>query len=616
MRTRLLFLAISILLLAVAMWWSPDLKSIAAGLALFLLGMLSLDEGFKTFTGGVLEDMLRRGTDRTWKSLLLGAVTTTLMQSSSLVSLVTISFLSAGLIDLAAGIGVIFGANLGSTTGAWLVAAIGLKVDIAAYAMPMLTFGVVLLLQKAKPLRGVGHGLVGLGLLFLGIYYMKLGFETFSQGIDLSKFALQGVTGLVVFGLLGMLATVVLQSSHASMLLIITALSVGQVTYENALALAIGANVGTTVTAVLGSIGAGIDGKRLAMAHFLFNGLTGALAIALLPQLTWSVEQVAAFTGVQPDSYALKLAIFHTLFNLLGIVVMTPWIPLLVRLLNWLLSTPAVELAQPMYLSTSALAFPETAVRAVRQELQRLYDNGFRLITHAIGMGRGMIRSEVSLADAIATTRKVRVIDVEDFYMHHLKPLDGAILDFIVRAQRLSMNDYQARDMAALRGAGRHIVEASKAMQLLRENLAQRMLSRNPSERARYDAIRLQLASLLRQIEVFRAEDDTVFDPLALDTLMLDLRNFSTAQDAEIENLIYNQRISAAQATSLMNDSSYAVQIGTHLIEAARALFHALSGPELEAVTDIALSDPELDAIATSDASPKSSLQAVSDETA
>ncbi|CAN0606628.1 unnamed protein product, partial [Ectocarpus sp. 12 AP-2014] len=167
---------------------------------------------------------------------------------------------------------------------------------------------------KGKVLRGIGNGLLGLGLLFLGIHYMKLGFETFSQAIDLSQLAMEGALGLVVYGLVGMLATVVLQSSHASMLLIITALSVGQVTYENALALAIGANLGTTVTAVLGSLGASIDGKRLALAHFLFNGVTGALAIAVLPELSWAVDNIAQWWGIQEDSYTLKLAIFHTLF--------------------------------------------------------------------------------------------------------------------------------------------------------------------------------------------------------------------------------------------------------------------------------------------------------------
>lgn len=139
-----IFLPSILLILAYGFWVSPDFKEIAAGVAIFLFGMLFLEDGFKAFTGGVLEKLLQKTTDKTWKSLLFGVVSTTVMQSSSLVSVITISFISAGLVTLVAGIGIIFGANIGTTTGAWLVAAFGLKVKISAYAMPMLVSGIVL----------------------------------------------------------------------------------------------------------------------------------------------------------------------------------------------------------------------------------------------------------------------------------------------------------------------------------------------------------------------------------------------------------------------------------------------------------------------------------------
>ena len=271
-----------LLILAWGFWISPDFKAISAGVAIFLFGMLSLEEGFRSFTGGTLERLLRRTTSSTWKSLLFGI---TAMQSSSLVSVITISFLSAGLITLSAGIGIIFGANLGTTTGAWLIAGFGLKVDIAAYAMPMLAFGVILIFQSSKALKGFGYILAGLGFLFLGIHFMKEGFESFKATIDLSKFAVGGYPGLFLFTAVGVFATVVMQSSHATLVLIITALAAGQITYENALALAIGANVGTTITAILGSMSANEAGKRLAAAHLLFNAVTGLIAIILIYQL-------------------------------------------------------------------------------------------------------------------------------------------------------------------------------------------------------------------------------------------------------------------------------------------------------------------------------------------
>ena len=138
-------------------WISPDFKEISAGVAIFLFGMLSLEEGFKAFSGGALKKILQKSTDKTYKSIGFGIISTTVMQSSSLVSVLTISFLGAGLIGLAEGIGIIFGANIGTTTGAWLVAGFGLKVKISAYAMPMLVFGVIFIFQKSKSLKGIGY---------------------------------------------------------------------------------------------------------------------------------------------------------------------------------------------------------------------------------------------------------------------------------------------------------------------------------------------------------------------------------------------------------------------------------------------------------------------------
>ena len=161
-------LIIAILLLSYGFWISPDFKTIISGIAIFLFGMLSLQQGFRSFTGGVLAKVLRAITDSLAKRLCFGVISTMMMQSSSLLSVLVISFISAGLLDLASGIGIIFGANLGTTTGAWLVAGFGIKVNISAYAMPMLVFGVLLVLQKSKNLQGIGYILTGIGFLFLG----------------------------------------------------------------------------------------------------------------------------------------------------------------------------------------------------------------------------------------------------------------------------------------------------------------------------------------------------------------------------------------------------------------------------------------------------------------
>jgi len=155
------FLVVMIALLSYAFMQSKNLLSISAGVAIFLFGMLSLEEGFRFFAGGMLEKFLKKLTNHISKSILFGAVTTTLMQSSGLVSVIAISFISAGLIGVAQGIGIVLGGNIGTTTGAWLIAGFGLKISIATYAMPMLVFGILFIFQNSRKLKGFGYILVG-----------------------------------------------------------------------------------------------------------------------------------------------------------------------------------------------------------------------------------------------------------------------------------------------------------------------------------------------------------------------------------------------------------------------------------------------------------------------
>ena len=189
---RKFFFLVFLTLLAIILFFNPNFKTIAAGVAILLFGMIMLEEGFKVFTKGPLQNILKKATDKLYKSISLGALVTAFIQSSSLVSVITISFISAGLISLAGGIGLIFGANIGTTATAWLVAGFGLKIKISALAMPMLIFGIIFSFQKKPSVKGIGNILAGLGFFFLGIYYMKEGFDVFKEYIDLTQYAVSG----------------------------------------------------------------------------------------------------------------------------------------------------------------------------------------------------------------------------------------------------------------------------------------------------------------------------------------------------------------------------------------------------------------------------------------
>ena len=389
---RLAFIGVIFVVLGYGISQSNDFSQIAGGVAIFLFGMMALGEGFKAFTGGTLENILRRSTDRLWKSVTFGAVSTTLAQSSSLVTLISVSFLSAGLMGLYQGIGVIFGANLGTTTGAWLIAGFGLRVNISAYALPMLTFGIILIFTKSKTQVGLGYILAGIGMVFLGIHFMKEGFETISQTIDLAAYAIPGTKGLLIYTGLGIVATVVMQSSHATLVLTIAALATGQVTYENALALAIGSNVGTCVTAIMGALSANIAGKRLAAAHLMFNVAVGALALLFIHQFLWAVQVIGDFIGLARDDYTLRLAVFHTLFNVVGLVVWLPFARWMADFLERNIKSTPTSAIVPKYIGKTALLTPDTGLEAARREIHHVFDNSLEVMALALNTDPAKLR--------------------------------------------------------------------------------------------------------------------------------------------------------------------------------------------------------------------------------
>ncbi len=569
---RKLLLPVIFIILVWGFWLSPDFKVIAAGVSIFLFGMLSLENGFKVFTGGTLEKILKLSTNRLWKSLSFGIVSTTIMQSSSLVSVITISFLSAGLLGLYEGIGIIFGSNIGTTTGAWLVAGFGLKVKISAYAMPMLVFGVLLVFQKSKTLKGFGYILTGLGFLFLGIHYMKEGFDAFKESFDLARFAIAGYPGVFLFSAIGIAATVVMQSSHATLVLTITALAAGQISYENGLALAIGANVGTTITAIIGAMSANEQGKRLAVAHLIFNLVTGLIAIVFIYKMMVAVDWISVELGIAADDYTLKLAVFHTLFNLLGVLVMLPFIKRLVKFLEGLFKVKKIARTQPQFLTDSAIDFPDTANEAVRNETLRIWGNAIDIFSGVFGFKRADILGDIDL-DKIANEQKnLQPYDIDTAYMLNIKVLYSEIVTFISRAG-FSWEMEQSGEIHWLRKANQNISDAVKDTKHLQKNLNIYLNGTNSQMRKAYNRIRVELCLLIRELENTRLEPEDESTVLSLEHLKLLLDEHLSNVHAWLSHTIREELISAEMATSLMNDVSYSTNIFRNLIGMGETLF-------------------------------------------
>ncbi len=602
-RTPLARNILLIAIFAILLWGfavSPEFKEIAAGVAIFLFGMMALEDGFRAFSGGVLEKFLKASTDSLGKSLAFGVVSTTLMQSSSLVSVLTISFLSSGLITLAAGIGIIFGSNLGTTTGAWLVAGVGLKVDIAAFALPMIVFGVILVFQNAKALKGAGYVLAGVGFLFLGIDYMKTGFSTFQESLDLSQYAMTGFAGVLVYALIGVFATVVMQSSHATLILSITALAAGQITYENSLAIAIGANVGTTVTAVIGSLSADVNGKRLALAHLVFNLTTAAIAIAFINQLAVFVDNISAFVGIAEDDYTLKFATFHTVFNVIGVAIMIPFIGKLTEALMRLAKEPKREVSEPYFLNEAALEFPDTAIKTLAAEAVHVFSNCVGVICEGLGLNLDEIRAGKDPAQVVADYGPPADVNIDLLYSNKIKELHNAFEAFAIRSSETALAPEQSVALDALKRAIRDGVQAVKDVKHLQKNLLVYSRSDHTEMRREYDTMRIGVARILRAIVGMREDPERSKEQLQ--TLYEALRNENIVENGTLDQMIRENKITSQMATSLINDSSYALSVSRRILDAvlmvhsdglsdliaeARTEFDShLSGMEARAVSD------------------------------
>ncbi len=558
---------------AYLLFFSNDAQTIIAGVAIFLIGMVFMEDGFKLFSGGMLERVLEKSTNTVPKAIGTGFIATAIVQSSSLLTIIVISFLSAELITLSGAIGIIFGSNIGTTATAWIVSAFGVKIKIAHYAMPMLIFGVLFRFKNDKSYQGVGNILIGLGFVFLGIGYMKEGFEVMKAGLNLAQFAMEGYLGVFVYISIGALATVVIQSSSATMALIITAVATGQIEYINALSLAIGANIGTTVTAIIGSLSSNFNGKRLAIAHFIFNMVTGFIAIVFLYQLADFVDVLALSLGIGDEDYAMKLALFHTIFNVIGVLAVAPFTAKLVVFLKGLFKEKRQGISRAKYLDKVVVEVPEAAIAALKKEIIHLYDNASEVLSHALSLHR---HRYIGMGDEISRVveSSVKQIDtnIDEFYQHKIKVLYGDIINYATISQE-NMSVEEQEKIYALKIACRDIVETIKDVKELQKNINRFLKSKNKYIRGEYNFLREGIAKILDSIHILRNSDDDFEIFAKIKVLQEDFNKLDLIGNARVDKLIREGKIEAKMTTSLINDSAYAYNIVQKLIDVSTVLW-------------------------------------------
>ena len=544
---------------------------ILSGIAIFIIGMFFMQDGFKQLSGGILEKLLEKFTSNTLYAILTGFLSTSVVQSSTIITLIVVSFLSAELLTLVQAVGIVFGSNIGSTTTAWIVSSLGVDVKISTYAFPMLVFGVVLRFFKSNGVKGTGNVLLGLGFIFLGISYMKDGFDIMKNSIDLASYAMEGYLGIIVYILIGILITVVIQSSAATLAIVITALNADSITYVNAIALAIGANVGTTLTTILASFASNENGKRVALIHFLFNLISATFITILIYQFIDLTDFIAPFLGVSDNNYGMKLALFHTIFSVTGVILLTPAISLLVKLSEKLIQKKVSSASKPKYLNQSVLSNPDASLAALRKEIINLYENCQKAMLHALnihttGLTRETLKVQLSKELTIIDT------DIDEIYQKNLKSLYSEIIKFSSFAQE-NMFDFQHKKTDELKRAAVLLVEVLRDTRDIQRNVNFYLKSKNEYIKEEYNILRKELAEMLIDINTLALLENDSEQLTQLELIKTELVHHDLASSEELDALIREDKIKATMATSYMNDSATGYSIQKKLVKVANILF-------------------------------------------
>ena len=544
---------------------------ILSGIAIFIIGMFFMQDGFKQLSGGILEKLLEKFTSNTLYAILTGFLSTSVVQSSTIITLIVVSFLSAELLTLVQAVGIVFGSNIGSTTTAWIVSSLGVDVKISTYAFPMLVFGVVLRFFKSNGVKGTGNVLLGLGFIFLGISYMKDGFDIMKNSIDLASYAMEGYLGIIVYILIGILITVVIQSSAATLAIVITALNADSITYVNAIALAIGANVGTTLTTILASFASNENGKRVALIHFLFNLISATFITILIYQFIDLTDFIAPFLGVSDNNYGMKLALFHTIFSVTGVILLTPAISLLVKLSEKLIQKKVSSASKPKYLNQSVLSNPDASLAALRKEIINLYENCQKAMLHALNIHTTGLTRE-TLKVQLAKELTIIDTDIDEIYQKNLKSLYSEIVKFSSFAQE-NMFDFQHKKIDELKRAAVLLVEVLRDTRDIQRNVNFYLKSKNEYIKEEYNILRKELAEMLIDINTLALLENDSEQLTQLELIKTELVHNDLASSEELDALIREDKIKATMATSYMNDSATGYSIQKKLVKVANILF-------------------------------------------
>ncbi len=418
---------------------------VLGGIGLFLLGMAVMTQGLNSLAGESLRSTLTRFTKTPLTGTFTGMVITALVQSSSATTVMAVGFVGAGLLSFPQALGVIFGANIGTTATGWMVALWGFTFSLKSVALPMLFVGSMLRLFGSKRIASAGFALAGFGAVFIGIAMLQSGMEGYKDTFSPESFPPDTILGRFLLVLLGFAITLVTQSSSAGVAAAITAVHVGNISLSQAAAMVIGMDVGTTVTALVASMGGNVHARRTGWSHVVYNVITGVAAFCLLPIYIRGLGSFAP--EIQQSNPEIALVTFHSLFNILGVIVILPFTRSFAALIIRLV--PGDESKLTERLDASLLKQPQVAIENLLVTLRDVSQLVFRSLASLLSSpeSRNLAWARMDEAD--------RAIDETRRYLNRINDPISVESGFRQKVAALHILDHLTRLIARIRKLGR-----------------------------------------------------------------------------------------------------------------------------------------------------------------
>ena len=366
-----------------------DFLRLIGSLGLFLYGMKIMSEGLQKFAGDSLRRILTAMTTNRVTGVLTGVLITALIQSSSATTVMVVSFVNAGLLTLTQSIGVIMGANIGTTVTAWLISALGFKVDIAAFSLPLLAFGIPLLFSGKSSRKSVGEFIFGFSFLFMGLQALKANAPDLGANPEMLAFVQNyvdmGFFSIILFLFIGAILTMIVQASAATMAITLIMCANGWIDYQLGVALVLGENIGTTITANLAALTGNTQARRAALAHLAFN-IFGVIWVLILfypftNAVSWFVTNVMRISDPSV-AVSFKLAAFHTAFNISNTFVMIWFVGLIEKTVCFLIKGKKDEDEEYRlrYITGGMLSTAELSILQARKEITLFAERTGRML--------------------------------------------------------------------------------------------------------------------------------------------------------------------------------------------------------------------------------------------